>query len=110
MENKKLKFASNLVKKVLSGEKTVTWRAFDDKNLQTGDQLILIDRGNNQEFAQADIVNVRQKKFSEINNEDFVGHEEFSSREEMYKTYNSYYDGKVKDETIIKIIKFKLTN
>lgn len=108
MKSKRLRFAENLVPLVLSGKKYVTWRMFDDKDLKVGDRLSMIDRGADKEFAQADIVNVYEKKFGEINVKDFVGHEEFNSREEMYKTYRGYYGDKVNDDTIIKIIKFRL--
>ena len=41
---KTLKFASHLVQKILSGEKTSTWRLFDDKDLQVGDGLIFVNK------------------------------------------------------------------
>lgn len=37
-ESKTLKFTPELSAKILSGEKTSTWRLFDDKNLQKGDR------------------------------------------------------------------------
>jgi hypothetical protein len=40
---KKLKFRHHLVKEIVTGSKTVTWRLFDDKDLQVGDELELID-------------------------------------------------------------------
>lgn len=36
---KQIKFANDLVSKILEGSKTATWRLFDDKALQIGDQL-----------------------------------------------------------------------
>lgn len=39
---------------------------------------------------------------------DFDGHEKFSSEEEMYKTYRTYYGEKVGPDTFVKIIRFKL--
>lgn len=110
MNGKRLRFMSNLVPLVLSGKKYVTWRMFDDNDLKVGDRLVMIDRSTDTEFAQSDIIDVYEKKFGEINEKDFVGHEEFSSRNEMYKTYCSYYGDKVNDDTIVKIIKFQLIN
>ena len=38
---KTLKFAPPLAKMILEGNKTATWRLFDDKDLQPGDKLNL---------------------------------------------------------------------
>lgn len=40
---KTLKFRDRLAQLVLSGEKYVTFRIFDDKDLQVGDELLLLD-------------------------------------------------------------------
>ncbi|MCR4283952.1 MAG: hypothetical protein NUV64_01355 [Parcubacteria group bacterium] len=45
---------------------------------------------------------------SELEEADFDGHEKFSSEEEMYQTYRTYYGDKVGPDTIVKIIRFKL--
>ena len=39
---KTLKFTTQLVEKILSGEKTSTWRLFDDKDFKNGDNLAFI--------------------------------------------------------------------
>lgn len=41
---KTLKFRSHLADLILKGEKDVTWRLFDDKDLTIGDQLELLIR------------------------------------------------------------------
>lgn len=43
----------HLVPLVLSGEKTSTWRLFDDKDLQKDDDLLLINKATGDEFAKA---------------------------------------------------------
>ena len=106
--NKQLKFFPKLVPLILSGQKTSTWRVFDDKDLKTGDIIDFIDRGNLKTFARARIIDVKKKSFSDLNDTDKTGHEEFSSDEEMYKTYFKYYNQPVGPETKVKIIKFKL--
>lgn len=40
--------------------------------------------------------------------EDFDGHEKYENKEDMYNHYNLYYAGKVKPDTIVKIIQFYL--
>lgn len=107
---KTLKFYSELVPLVLSGEKDSTWRLFDDKDLQKGDELALLDKGTLREFAKAVILSVREKKLGEIEESDFTGHEKFESKEKMFETYRKYYGDIVSPETTVKIIKFKLEN
>lgn len=70
---KTLKFAENLVPLVLSGEKDVTWRLFDDKDLKEGDRLSLCRAENGEEFSQAVIVSVFEKRMGDIDERDFGG-------------------------------------
>ncbi|MFA5157649.1 MAG: ASCH domain-containing protein [Patescibacteria group bacterium] len=105
---KKLKFAANLVDKILSGEKTSTWRLFDDKNLLVGDQLEFTNAESGEQFAGAKIVEIKEKTFAEIEPNDFETHETYSSPEEMLKTYRGYYGDQVDENTQVKIIKFDL--
>ncbi len=58
---KTLKFASDLSRQILDGTKTSTWRLFDDKDLQVGDELLLVDSHENEAFAQAEIISMKQK-------------------------------------------------
>ena len=62
---------------VLSGEKTSTWRLSDDKDLQKGDELILVNKETGEEFARATILNTREKKLKDLEENDFEGHEKF---------------------------------
>lgn len=106
---KMLKFAENLVPLVLSGEKTSTWRLFDDKDLQKGDELSLIDRATGQEFTKARIISVREKTLGRIDDDDFDdGHERYRSKEEMIQAYRSYYGDKVTEDTVVKLVDFEL--
>lgn len=105
---KRLKFYKELSKLILRGEKNTTWRIFDDKNLQVGDILQFIVTENKEEFAKAKIIEVKLKTFEELNEDDWMGHESFNSKEEMYKQYSLYYNQKVTSKTPLKIIKFEL--
>jgi hypothetical protein len=107
---KSLKFKNNLASLILSGEKNSTWRLFDDKDLQKGDEILLINKDTNKEFGTAIIVSVIEKKLGEIGEADFEGHEKFESKEKMYETFRSYYGEKVNEETLVKIIKFELAS
>ncbi|MFA6495388.1 MAG: ASCH domain-containing protein [Candidatus Paceibacterota bacterium] len=105
---KTLKFKNHLVSLVLSGEKDVTWRLFDDKDLWPGDELELINKDTMEKFGEATILGIREKALKDIVDADFDGHEKFESTEKMLETYQSFYGDKVTPETIVKIIRFKL--
>jgi hypothetical protein len=108
--NKQLKFASNLVPLVLSAEKVSTWRLWDDKDLQTGDIVDFLEKKTLKQFATAKLVSVTEKPLGELTEEDKKGHEAFSSNEEMYKTYQTYYNRPVNKDTPIKLIRFELVH
>lgn len=103
---KTLKFSKDLVPLVISGEKFITWRFFDDKNLTLGDELEFINKNTLETFGYAKITEIREKKLGELIESDYDGHEKFSSNSEMIETYKRYYGDKVDENTIIKIIKF----
>ncbi|MEK9173698.1 MAG: ASCH domain-containing protein [Patescibacteria group bacterium] len=105
---KSLKFSPHLVEKILTGEKISTWRLFDDKDLQRGDRLILINKETGEEFGTAVITILYIKTLSTLEDTDWIGHERFNSEEEMYHTYREYYGDKVTPETEVKIINFQL--
>ncbi len=108
---KELKFVPQLIPLILSGEKTSTWRLFDEKDLQVGDTVAFIDRSTGQRFATAKLVLVSKKTLGHVNKEDYEGHEKFVTKQEMLKTYQSYYSDQVVDEnTEVKIIQFDLQN
>ena len=105
---KTLKFAPNLVQIIISGEKTSTWRLFDDKDLKNGDELVFVEKETGKRFAEATITEVRQIKIGDVQASDYDGHEKFESKEKMFETYRSYYGQRVTPDSILKIIRFKL--
>ena len=107
---KTLKFKDYLARMILKGEKTCTWRFFDDKDLRKGDELTFVNADTGEEFAKAHIFEIYEKKIGEVDEKDFIGHEPFESEEEMYRIYKSYYGERINKETIIKIIRFKILN
>lgn len=108
MERKKIKFRDFLAVLILKGEKVSTWRLFDDKDLQTGDKVDLINWNTGEKFAEAELTNVQEKQMGQLEPADFDGHEKFDSEEGMYKNYRTYYGDHVGPETIVKIIHFQL--
>lgn len=93
---------------VLSGEKTSTWRLFDDKNISVGDKVNLQEFVTNRSFGDAAIVEVVEKSFGDLTADDKKGHESFKTDEEMYQTYSKYYKTRVNENTLLKIIRFRL--
>ncbi len=106
--NKTLKFVSKLVSLILSGEKDSTWRLFDDKDLKVGDKLSLVEKESGKKFGEAVVLSVREKRLGEIEVNDFDGHEKFESKERMFETYKKYYGEKVNEDSVVKMIKFRL--
>lgn len=104
---KQLKFASPLIPLILSGEKTSTWRLFDDKDLTTGDMFEILEQGTLRAFGLAEITSVTEKPLGELTEEDKKGHEKFANNEELYATYKNYYQQEVTPQTMIKLISFK---
>ena len=109
MENyKTLKFDSNLVPKILSGDKTSTWRLFDDKDLKVGDNLILIEKETGKEFAKAVITEVEDREIQNIRESDYKGHDKFESKEAALESFKKHYGLSVTPTSVLKIVRFKL--
>lgn len=106
---KTLKFKTHLCDQILDGSKTSTWRLFDDKNLQKGDELEFINKDTGETFGTAVITALHNKTLGSLEDKDWEGHERFASDEEMYATYREYYGDKVNPDTEVKIITFSLT-
>lgn len=108
MSTKTLKFRPHLAKLILEGNKTTTRRLFDDKDLQVGDKLNLQNWETRENFANAEILEVLEKKLGELKDIDFDGHEKFKDQDDMLSHYREYYGERVNLDTIVKIIKFRL--
>lgn len=107
---KTLKFKDHLISEILDGSKVTTWRLFDDKNLQAGDELTFVSVESGKNFAKADIVEVKQKRLEQIKKNDFEkGRGIYGDPEDMIESFRNYYGDKVNLNTTVKIIKFKLT-
>lgn len=104
---KRLRFSEPLPQLILNKIKDTTWRINDKKNIVVGDKLSLC-YNDDKEFAQAEVIQVRETTFGELTKEDKEGHEKFSSDDEMHKTYSRYYNIDVTSKTKVKVIKFSL--
>jgi ribonuclease HI len=112
---KTLKFDHELAQLILRGEKTSTWRLYDDKDLSVNDQIRIIDKVNPSDssswalIGQGQVREIIEKKLGDVTPADMAGHEAFSSKNEMLNTYKSYYGERVTFETPVKIIFFNFT-
>ncbi len=103
-----LKFRKRLSQLILCGEKTVTWRLFDDKNLQKGEVVSFMVWETGKKFANVKILEVTETTFAKLKKEDFEGHEPFSSMDEVYDRFSLYYHRPIYPHTSVKILRFSL--
>jgi len=108
MEKKTIKFRDYLATMIRNGEKSSTWRLFDDKDLSLNDEVDLVNWNTKEKFGEAVLTRVYEKKLGELEEADFDGHEDFASEEDMYAQYRTYYGDKVGPNTTVKIIHFRL--
>jgi ribonuclease HI len=111
---KTLKLDHQLAERIRSGDKTATWRLYDDKDIRVNDEVELLDKVDPQNPETWQIIGVAridvvvEKRLGEISKADFRGHETFASRDEMLETYRQYYGPQVTFETPVKMIHFTL--
>ena len=103
---KVLKFRPHLCEQIKNGEKTATWRLFDDKDLTLGDDIEFVNWETKEPFGTGQITALRTKTLGTLEDDDWIGHERFDSEEEMYATYRTYYGDQVQPDTEVKIIDF----
>ena len=106
---KTLKFTQDLAQQILAGEKTSTWRLFDDKDLQEGDDIVFLNKETDEKFGTAIVTSLHKKTLGSLEEADWIGHERFSSEEEMYQAFRKYYGDQVKPDTEVKILTFRFT-
>lgn len=112
---KTLKFDHNLAQLISAGEKTSTWRLYDDKDLSVNDDIKIIDKVNPKlpdtwkVIGQGKVTEVVEKKLGAVTEKDMKGHEAFNSKDDMLNIYQQYYGDRVTFETPVKIINFDFT-
>lgn len=108
---KSLKLDHELAELVQNGQKTTTWRLFDDKDISVHDRLLLIDKVSvkNPEtwepIGVATVSEVVQKRLADVTPAEMSEHG-FASKETMLTVFRRYYGPDVGWETPIKIIRF----
>lgn len=102
---KYLKFKTDFIQEILNGDKTATWRLFDDKDLKIGDELELIDKSTNKFFARAKIRDIQEKSIGELSDNELKNHG-YQNIEQMIKSHKVYYGDRVSPLTKVKMITF----
>lgn len=103
---KTLKFSSELIPLIESGNKTKTWRLNDDKQLEVGDQLQFIDSSTGAVFGYGQIEQVVSKRVKDLDKNDQEGHETYQNNEEMLAEFRKYYGPNVTEDSIVKVVKY----
>ncbi len=112
---KKLKLDHELAEMVLRGEKTTTWRLFDDKDLTVNDEVVLVDKVDPERpqtwkvIGTGRINKIVEKRIGDIDDADYEGHEPHELPEARLAAYRRYYGENVTWDTPVKIIRFDFT-
>ncbi len=112
---KALKLEHTLADLVRSGQKTSTWRLYDDKDLSVNDVVRLIDKVDPDRpetwkvIGTAHIEQVIEKRLDNITTDEMAEHG-YGSTDEMVTTFQSYYGNDVSIATPVKIIHFTYHN
>ncbi len=113
---KTLKFTHDLAQRILKGEKSSTWRLYDDKDLSVNDTIKVLDKVDPdrpetwQIIGLATINSVIQKRLGDISTEDFEGNGAEISKQNLLEKYRRHYGPQVDLDTPVKIIRFTFDN
>lgn len=110
-ELKKLLFAAPYPPILFTNEKTRTFRVTGGNRFNVRDNISLC-YVDGEEFGRAVIIEKYKRRFEDLKEEDWIGHERFSSEREMYSTYSKWEGFEVTQKTELDILvydNFRLT-
>lgn len=108
---KTLKFEHSIAQLIKRGDKTSTWRLYDDKDLSVNDDIKIIDKIDPknpkswQVIGQGKVSQIIEKKLKDVTNHE-TSDEGFDALEQALARYRSYYGERVTFDTPVKIIFF----
>lgn len=111
LELKGLRFAPPYPPELFDGRKNKTFRVTRGERYNPGD-FISLRYVDGEEFARAVVLGRYRKRFEELTDADWEGHERFASPEEMYKIYSNWEGFPVGPKTELDVIvytNFRLT-
>lgn len=101
-----LKFADVFVDKILSGEKTCTFRIALDSEIEEGEPCWLCDSGGNRIVLKR-IESIENMTIRKAANSDIEGHQNYVSTEKMVEAMERYYpDRDVHEYTRIDVVRW----
>jgi ribonuclease HI len=103
---KTLKFTAEQISDIESGRQTTTWRLFDDKQLNVGDELQFVNSDTATVFGYGTIIEIVIKRIVDLNDADKVGHTFYKSDDEILAAFRRFYGNAVYDDSIVKVVKY----
>ena len=109
---KKLKFDHTNAKSIVSGDRTVTYRFKDDKDIAVGDRVEVVDKVEVDEPAKweipgyVEVIGIEELPLKDVELEKFGADKGMVSKENMIKLFQRYYGEGISDKSSIKEIHF----
>ena len=109
---KTLKFNHDQAQLIQTGQKTSTWRLFDDKDISVNDEIKIVhkvDPANSKSWAVIGLARVNgiiEKNLGDITNDDMKNDHSYSSKDVMLAGFKRFYGDRVTLDTPVKIVFF----
>lgn len=102
---KALKFSPQQSRDIIAGKRTSSWRIFDEKDLQSGDEILILSDDSKEPIGSGSITKVRTKTLLQTSPEERKT-QGFTDEQEMLDTLRDQFGHKVDWDTEVKIVSF----
>lgn len=102
---KALKFSPQQSREILAGKRTSSWRMFDEKDLQSGDEILILSDTSKEPIGSGSITKVRTKTLLSTTPEERAA-QGFDDEQRMLDTLRDQFGHKVDWDTEVKIVSF----
>lgn len=115
LRQKQLKFDHQQARDIAVGNKTASFRFFDDKNIRVGDTLEIVDKVEHDNPASwlctgtIFVTEVLEKLVKDLYPGDWAGTETFMNQEAFIDAMEVQYKQSITEETPLKILRFSYT-
>lgn len=112
MNAKQLKFNHQYANAIRDGEKMATFRVQDDKGIEPGDFVELVDKIDGDRpmtwvvTGEMQVLSVEKIPLSQLSKEQLIRAEAFDSIDEMVTTFRRFYGEYITKETVVSVISF----
>lgn len=103
---KTLKFIEDQIADIESGKQTTTWRLFDDKDLNVGDEIQFVNSNTANVFGYATINEIVIKRIIDLDEQDKQGHRVYENDLEILDAFRRFYGSEVTPKSIVKVVKY----